>query len=100
MPIKTLLITPPFTQLNTPYPATPFLKGFLKSQSYDVLQADLSIELINAIFSREGFQELFDSINQTRKLSSNSRHMLKNAEKYLQTIDMVMSFLQYRDNTL
>ena len=24
-----LLITPPFTQLNTPYPATAYLKGFL-----------------------------------------------------------------------
>ncbi len=27
MPTKTLLITPPFTQLNTPYPATAYLKG-------------------------------------------------------------------------
>ena len=53
MPVKTLLITPPFTQLNTPYPASPYLKGFLKLHGYDVFQADLSIEVINAIFSRE-----------------------------------------------
>ncbi len=101
MPIKILLITPPFTQLNTPYPATPYLQGFLKSQGYDVFQADLGIELINAIFSREGFQKLFDAINHAgRKLSPNSRHMLKNKEKYVETIDPVMNFLQYRDNTL
>ena len=101
MPIKTLLITPPFTQLNTPYPATPYLKGFLKSQGYGVFQADLGIELINAIFSREGFQELFDAINQSsKKLSPNSRRIIKNATSYVQTIDSVMSFLQYRDNTL
>lgn len=64
MPIKTLLITPPFTQLNTPYPATPYLKGFLKSQGYEAFQVDIGIELINTIFSREGFQKLFDSISQ------------------------------------
>jgi hypothetical protein len=28
---KVLLVTPPFTQLNTPYPATAYLKGFLPS---------------------------------------------------------------------
>lgn len=101
MPIKILLITPPFTQLNTPYPATPYLAGFLKSQGYDVFQADLGIELINALFCREGFEALFGAIKQTgRKLSPNSRSILKQSEKYLQTIDVVMRFLQYRDNTL
>ncbi|NLX52436.1 MAG: hypothetical protein GXY72_10105 [Deltaproteobacteria bacterium] len=101
MPIKVLLVTPPFTQLNTPYPASPYLKGFLKSQGYDVFQADLGIELINAIFSREGFQKLFDAIHQTsQKISKNSRRILKNEANYIETIDPVMSFLQYRDNTL
>ncbi|MHB8137321.1 MAG: B12-binding domain-containing radical SAM protein [Smithellaceae bacterium] len=99
--MKTLLITPPFTQLNTPYPATPYLKGFLKAQGCDVFQVDLGIELINRIYCREGFQELFDSIHQSgKKLSPNSRHILKNEANYLQTIGQVMSFLQYRDNTL
>lgn len=101
MPIKVLIVTPPFTQLNTPYPASPYLKGFLKSQGYDVFQADLGIELINAIFSREGFQKLFDAIHQTsQKISKNSRRILKNEANYIETIDPVMSFLQYRDNTL
>jgi len=101
MPIKILLITPPFTQLNTPYPATPYLKCFLKSRGYEVFQVDLGIELINTIFSREGFQKLFDSVKQTRqKLSLNAHHMIKNETSYMQTIDPVMNFLQYRDNTL
>jgi radical SAM superfamily enzyme YgiQ (UPF0313 family) len=99
--MRMLLITPPFTQLNTPYPATPYLKGFLKSQGYDAFQVDLGIELINEIFSREGFLELFDAIKHTgKKISKNSRHIIKNKNNYLQTIDSVMSFLQYRDNTL
>ncbi len=101
MTIKTLLITPPFTQLNTPYPATPYLKCFLQSQGYEVFQVDLGIELSNTIFSRAGFHKLFDSISPAgRKLSRNSRHILKNKTNYVQTIEQVMSFLQYRDNTL
>ena len=101
MPVKILLITPPFTQLNAPYPATPYLKGFLQSQGYEVLQVDLGIELINTIFSRQGFQELFESIKNIRKrISKNSRHIIKNKTNYMQTIDQVMSFLQSRDNTL
>ena len=44
MAIKTLLITPPFTQLNTPYPATAYLKGFLDEKGVLVDQCDLSIE--------------------------------------------------------
>jgi len=74
MPIKTLIITPPFTQLNTPYPATPYLTGFLKSQGYDVFQADLGIELINTIFSREGFQELFAAITTPAIKYDKGRH--------------------------
>lgn len=100
MPIKILLITPPFTQLNTPYPATPYLTGFLKSRGYEVRQADLGIELINALFSPSGFRDLFAVIRQSgKKLSPNARRILKNEDRYLQTIEPVMSFLQYRDNT-
>jgi len=48
----------------------------LKAQGYEVFQVDLGIELINKIFSREGFLELFDSISPAgRKLSRNSRQI-------------------------
>ncbi len=97
---KILLITPPFTQLNTPYPASPYLKGFLKLHGYDVFQADLGIELINKIFSREGFQELFALAKNTDKeFSRNSLRIINNEQYYLQTVDQVMDFLRYRDNT-
>jgi hypothetical protein len=95
-----LLITPPFTQLNTTYPATPYLKGFLSLHGYRVFQADLGIELINRIFSREGFQGLFASVAQSDKqLSQNSLRILRNEQYYLRTVGHVMGFLQYRDNT-
>ena len=51
--MKILLVTPPLTQLNTPYPATCHLVGFLRSQGLAAEQMDLSIELINALFTRQ-----------------------------------------------
>lgn len=100
MPIKTLLITPPFTQLNTPYPASPYLKGFLKLHGYEAIQADLSIEVMNAVFSQKGFQTLFDRVDASKPLSPNSLRILSNKQYYLQTVDQVMRFLQYKDTTL
>jgi radical SAM superfamily enzyme YgiQ (UPF0313 family) len=98
---KILLITPPFTQLNTAYPAMPLLKGFLRSHGYEVGQADLGIELINKIFSRPGFEALFAVVkNGTKQLSPNSQRIIHNERSYAQTISPVMNFLQYRDNTL
>jgi radical SAM superfamily enzyme YgiQ (UPF0313 family) len=101
MPLKILLVTPPFTQLNTPYPATPHLTGFLRSRGYPVSQTDLGIELINRIFSRSGLEELFSSIrSQRHQISPNSVRVLQNAQYYLRTVDRVMDFLQLRDTTL
>jgi hypothetical protein len=95
-----LLITPPFTQLNTPYPATPYLKGFLKLHGYEVFQADLGIELIHTIFCRDGLREIFSTVKeQGTELSRNSYRIMKNEDRYLGTVDRVMRFLLYRDNT-
>lgn len=53
-----LLVTPPFTQLNTPYPATAYLKGFLNTKKISSFQSDLGIEVILEIFSKKGFIEI------------------------------------------
>jgi hypothetical protein len=45
--------------LNTPYPATAYLKGFLNTRQIASFQADLGIEVILALFSREGLTRLF-----------------------------------------
>ncbi|HEY6010313.1 MAG TPA: B12-binding domain-containing radical SAM protein, partial [Nitrospirota bacterium] len=101
MSTKILLITPPFTQLNTPYPATPHLKGFLKSRGHDVFQADIGIELINRLFSREGLRKLFAFVkNGGGALSLNSLRIMNNEGWYLQTVERVMRFVRYQDTTL
>src|SRR5450755_739127 len=53
--LRILLLTPPMIQLNTPYPATAYLTGFLRQHpGLDVRQADPALELFLAVFSREG----------------------------------------------
>ena len=41
--LRILSIIPPMTQLNTPYPSTAYLTGFLRSRGVHAEQADLSI---------------------------------------------------------
>jgi hypothetical protein len=59
MQTKLLLITPPFTQLNTPYPATSYLKGFLEGHQVSVSHCDLSIELFTSVFTSDFLVQLF-----------------------------------------
>lgn len=49
--MRILLITPPLTQLNTPYPATAYLKGFYAGQGNEVRQVDLGIEVVDRVLS-------------------------------------------------
>ncbi len=96
-----LLITPPFTQLNTPYPATAYIKGFLNTKNIAAFQMDLGIEVILELFSKNGLTNLFDSvnINQTQ-FSENSQRIYYLRDTYIQTIDAVILFLQNRNPTL
>ena len=56
--MKILLITPPLTQLNTPYPATAYLKGYYKEQGHEVHQVDLGIEVADRVLSREYLESI------------------------------------------
>lgn len=95
-----LLITPPLTQLNTPYPATAYLKGFLKKQGYQVHQADFGIELVLKMFSKAGLSRIFEAAAQAQNISLNSKRIIRMEKYYLQTIEPVIRFLQNQDNTL
>ena len=98
---KVFFITPPFTQLNTPYPATAYLKGFLNTQNIPVYQTDLGIEVILKLFSKEGLIQLFDSIDlATQQLSENSLRIIRLKKEYIKVIDLVISFLHDKNPTL
>jgi hypothetical protein len=96
-----LLVTPPFTQLNTPYPATAYLKGFLNTQDIESSQADLGIDVILKLFSKEGLQQLFEAIEQKAEhFDHKVQRILKLKTLYLKTIDTVIGFLQNKNPTL
>jgi hypothetical protein len=96
---KLFLITPPFTQLNTPYPATAYIKGFLNIKGIESAQADLGIEVILKLFSKEGLEQMFLSINQ-KPTTDNSQRILALQDEYIKTIDSVIAFLQGKNPTL
>lgn len=89
-----LLITPPFTQLNTPYPATAYIKGFLNTKNISAFQADLGIEVILELFSKRGLQRIFDETPEAAVLSENAQRIFALRNEYIRTIDQVISFLQ------
>ena len=45
-PPRVLSVIPPMTQLNTPYPSTAYLTGFLRSRGLAAVQADLALALV------------------------------------------------------
>ncbi len=98
---KVLFITPPFTQLNTPYPATAYLKGFLNTQNIPSYQVDLGMEVILKLFSKEGLTQLFDTIEQKEiNLSDNSTRIVNLKQEYIKSIDPVISFLHDTNSTI
>lgn len=103
MKTKLFVITPPFTQLNTPYPATAYIKGFLNTKNIESVQADLGIDVILELFSKKGLLDLFQvSISkfQVSEISDNSKRIFALQDEYLKTIDPVIQFLQGKNPTL
>lgn len=95
-----LIITPPFTQLNTPYPATAYLKGFLKTKGVSSKQVDLGIEVILELFSKNGLITLFEQVDKsTKELSENAKRIICLQEDYIRLVDSVMLFLQGKNPT-
>ncbi|MBL0009132.1 MAG: radical SAM protein [Saprospiraceae bacterium] len=96
-----LLVSPPFTQLNTPYPATAYLKGFLNTQGVSVQQMDLGMETILVLFSKAGLEKLFSDHTHSVSIgSANAKRIFTLQENYINTIDPVIRFLQDQDPTL
>ncbi|WP_296316944.1 B12-binding domain-containing radical SAM protein [Winogradskyella sp. UBA3174] len=95
-----LLITPPFTQLNTPYPGTAYLKGFLNTKHIGSFQMDLGIEVILELFSKTTFEEIFRlAFEDGRIQSENCERIYALKDHYLRSLDDVILFLQGKNQT-
>lgn len=91
--MKLALITPPFTQFSSPYPALPFLGGYLKTIGVDYDQFDLSVEVMGSILSRDGLKKIFDSVSNDN-ISKRALNILNNKERYIEVIDDTMRFMR------
>ena len=79
--MRILLVTPPLTQLNTPYPATAYLKGYFSAEGHDVRQVDLGIEVADRVLSKSFLAPI-------------------GLERQAQLIEPVKRFLRGQDDTL
>ena len=100
--IRVLSVIPPMTQLNTPYPSTAYLTGFLRSRGVPAVQEDLALALVLALLSKEGLQRVVACVKAlpTSKQSTSVQSFAAQQVRYLQTVEPVIAFLQGRDATL
>ncbi len=102
LPLRVLSLIPPMTQLNTPYPSTAYLTGFLRSQGVAAAQEDLALALILKLLSRDGLVALHEHISagaapaRTPSVTS----FTDQVERYVSTIAPTIAFLQGHDSTL
>lgn len=100
--MKVLSLIPPMTQLNTPYPSTAYLTGFLRSRGIDAVQEDLALALVLGFFTPEGLLEIK---KEALGIAQEDRSAIVNFfldyfDEYQSTISLVIAFLQGRDSTL
>ncbi len=97
--MKLLLLTPPMVQINTPYPATAYLKGFLRERhpEVEVSQADIGLELFLKLFSARGLERMIPLLApQMNKL----KYFKKFQREYSKVIDPTIAFLQGKNPSL
>jgi len=105
-PLRVLSLIPPMTQLNTPYPSTAYLTGFLRSQGVPAVQEDLALGLALALLSASGLREVRDRIvaraaaPSAARASASVACFVEKFAAYEATITPTIAFLQGRDATL
>ncbi|MCK6388152.1 MAG: radical SAM protein [Zoogloea sp.] len=99
---RVLSLIPPMTQLNTPYPSTAYLTGFLRSRGVDARQDDLALKLVLELFSPAGLDALRERVRAmpAKKRSATLKQFDTEFERYRATVTPTLAFLQGRDPTL
>lgn len=99
---RVLSLIPPMTQLNTPYPATAYLTGFLYSRGIAAVQADLALALVLELFSPAGMDMIREGLEALpkRQRSATAQGFLAEFSRYRSAVAPAVAFLQGRDPTL
>lgn len=97
---RVLSFIPPMTQLNTPYPSTAYITGFLRKQGIDAVQADIALGLVLKLFSPEGLDRIAAEIEQYEEVTERVALFMDQFSRYRATIAPTIRFLQGGDSTL
>ena len=102
LPIRVLSLIPPMTQLNTPYPSTAYLTGFLRSRGFEAVQEDLALALVLRLLSRQGLADVAAAVDLLAPAlhTQTIEAFVVQRARYFATIESVIAFLQGRDSTL
>jgi len=94
------------TQLNTPYPATAYLTGFLKQEKYAVSQRDLAIDLFLSLLTKQGLEAIYNTVEdnfadfEDDELPEAIYHFLVHFPEFQKCIESVVAFLQGHNPSL
>lgn len=99
---RILSVIPPMTQLNTPYPSTAYLTGFLRSRGIEATQDDIALKLVLELFSPAGLRAMHERVKAMphKKRSATLQCFDEQFERYLATITPAVAFLQGRDPSI
>ncbi len=100
--MRVLSLIPPMTQLNTPYPSTAYLTGFLRSRGVAAVQEDLALALVLRLFSLAGLLAVRECIHAlpVKRRSPRVQAFDRSFERYLATMEVAVAFLQGRDPSI
>ncbi|WP_408646419.1 B12-binding domain-containing radical SAM protein [Thauera phenolivorans] len=100
--MRVLSVIPPMTQLNTPYPSTAYLTGFLRSRGVDAVQEDLALALVLRLLSPAGLDAIRDRAEALprKRRTPLVQGFLEHFARYRYTIGPTIAFLQGRDPTI
>ncbi|MEY8876929.1 MAG: radical SAM protein [Leptothrix sp. (in: b-proteobacteria)] len=104
--VRVLSVIAPMTQLNTPYPSTAYLTGFLHSRGVHAVQEDLALALALALLSVDGLRAIREraqaqlASQPARQRSERLQAFDADFDRHAAVIGPVIAFLQGRDATL
>ncbi len=100
--LRVLSVIPPMTQLNTPYPSTAYLTGFLRSRGVAAVQEDLALALVLCLFSASGLDQVRTAVEArpARQRTANVAAFMQHFAAYRTTVEPAVAFLQGRDPSL
>jgi tRNA A37 methylthiotransferase MiaB len=99
-PLRVLSLIPPMTQLNTPYPSTAYITGFLRLRGVDAVQADVALALVLRLFSCAGLKAIHAEIDTHGQTTERVALFMEQYPRYTATITAAINFLQGKDSTL